>query len=136
MALDFTGIVKKRVPFVPYVQLEKSDEKSSGTANTTAGQAALLPLSIMSSTSLTGQDGQAWTRITLEDMRRASFCYNKYIVANGQTGHAGHAITPEDVEYFDERAGVSEFEGQLCRADAEAQAFSEWRAWRSGRVYH
>lgn len=136
MALDFTGIVKKRVPFVPYVQLDKSDEKSSDTANTTAGQVTTLPLSIMSSPCLTGQDGQAWTRITLEDMQRVSLCYSQHINTSGQTGHAGQTITAEDVEYFDERAGVSEFEGQLCRADAEALAFGEWQAWRDKRIYH
>lgn len=121
MAFDFTGIVKRRVPFVPYVQPHKNSGRSNENTHSNAGQAARLPLSTLSNSAEVGQAGQSGTRITLAGMRKASRCYIDYIVDAGHAGQAGHVMTQDDVEYFDERAGILEFDGQLHRADAEVK---------------
>lgn len=42
-------------------------------------------------------------------------------------------LTDDDREFYDERAGIAEFDGGLSRADAEAQAWQEMLDRKTGK---
>lgn len=42
----------------------------------------------------------------------------------------------EEQGYFNERAAIAEYDGELSRADAEKQALTELQTWRSQQTYH
>lgn len=45
-------------------------------------------------------------------------------------------LCTEEREFYEERAAIAEYDGELSHSEAEAQAFAEWEAWRSKRNYH
>ncbi len=131
MLFDFSIIAKKRVPYVPYGHLVENIGKSTAHAPARDGHAAVAPLSIVSLPAPEGHTGHDWTHATLEDMRRASHYSIMSNAVCGHSGHAGHGITDEDIEFFDEHAGIAEFDNGMHRTNAEAQAFCEWKMWRA-----
>ena len=42
----------------------------------------------------------------------------------------------EAVGFYEERAAIGEFDGELSRADAEGQAVAELQTWHQNRTYH
>ena len=127
MPLNFAGIIKKRVPFVPYVRPDENADKSNIGRTLDTGHTPTPALSTMSMPEPAGQNGQVRTCITLQDMRLLSNCFHLQKQFCGHAGHTGHVISDDDAEFFHERAAVAEFDGGLSRADAEAQAFAEWQ---------
>jgi hypothetical protein len=136
MAIDFSAIKKIRVQFVPYVQPAGNAGKSALVAAATGGQKAKVRLSSVSDLRSAGQSGQGWTQATLEAMRRLSSYHRNEKPLPGHDRHAGHAILPEDVLFFDERAAMRQFDGGQPKAEAEEDAFAEWMAERAARTFH
>ena len=41
----------------------------------------------------------------------------------------------DDVDFYEERAAIAQYDGGMSRSDAEAQAFAELETWRNNHIY-
>ena len=117
MALNFAGITKKRVQFVPNVHNDEIPIKSGGSEIMTTGHDIIVPVSVTSNPPIIGQAGQERTHPALEDNKPVTNCNIDVLYGIGQTGHVGHAVLDKNTEYFEKAIVATEHDNNLPRVD-------------------